>query len=233
MAKKWCRLSFSRSQLATQISILAFRREKHIMAKTYYPTNDAEFAIWLANFSNKSTANKSALGITGDQLTALETGLAEFNSDLALKQQKKEESTSQTSKVRSSRKKLNKLVGKLNTAFKSKEEVSGELLEELGLDSKDSNLNASTAGTPSDLVVTGTSDGINHLKWNRGNNKQGTMFIIEAKIGDSPGFVIVDAVTSSFYEHTNQAPGVKTQYRIKAKRGEIISGYSNVGVVYG
>jgi hypothetical protein len=203
------------------------------MAKTFYPTNDAEFAIWLANFNNKSTANKGTLGITGEQLTALETGLAEFNNDLALKQQKKEESTSQTTKVRNSRKKLNKLVGKLNTAFKSKDEVTDGLLEELGLDSKDSNLNATTAGTPSNLVVTGTSDGINHLKWNRGGNKQGTMFIIEAKSGDALTFVIVDAVTSSFYEHADQTPGVKTQYRIKAKRGEIASGYSNSAMVYG
>jgi hypothetical protein len=59
------------------------------------------------------------------------------------------------------------------------------------------------------------------------------MFIVEAKIGDAASFVIVDAITSSIYEHTNQAPGIKTQYRIKAKRGETTSGYSNVGVVYG
>ncbi len=226
-------MSFSRSQLATQISILPVRKGKHIMAKTFYPTNDAEFAIWLANFTNKSSANKSALGLTGEQITALETGLAEFNNDLALKQQKKEESTSQTSKVRSSRKKLNKLVGKLNTAYKSKEEVNNGLLEELGLGSKDNAVNATSAGTPSDLVVTGTSDGINHLKWNRGGNKQGTMFIIEAKSGDAANFTIIDAITSSIYEHTNQTPGVKTQYRIKAKRGEVTSGYSNSAMVYG
>jgi hypothetical protein len=203
------------------------------MSKLYYPVNDAEFALWLANFTNKSIANKSALGITNDQITVLETGLAEFNTDLAMKQQKQEESVAQTSKVRDSRKSLNKLVGQLNSLFKTNSAVSSSLIEELGLNSKDSNLNATSAGTPSDLVVTGTSDGINHLKWNRGNNKQGTMFIVEAKIGDALTFVIVDAVTSSFYEHTNQNPGIKTQYRIKAKRGEITSGYSNVGVVYG
>jgi hypothetical protein len=203
------------------------------MAKTFYPINNAEFALWLANFTNKSTVNKSALGITPEQITVLETGLAEFNNDLALKQQKKEESTSQTTKVRSSRKKLNKLVGKLNTNFKSKEEVTDGLLEELGLDSKDGNLSGLAITAPSNLVVTGTSDGINHLKWNRGGNRQGTMFIVEAKSGDALTFVIVDAITSAIYEHTNQTPGVKTQYRIKAKRGETVSGYSNSAMVYG
>lgn len=203
------------------------------MAKTFYPANDAEFAIWLANFNNKTVANKTALGITAEQLSALETGLSEFNNDLALKQQKQEESVAQTAKVRDSRKVLNKLVGKLNSSFKTKDDISSSLLEELGLNSKESSLSGLAVAAPFDLVVTGTSDGVNHLKWNRGNNKQGTMFIIEAKIGDALTFSIVDAVTTSIYEHTNQTPGIKIQYRIKAKRGEATSGYTNPAIVYG
>jgi hypothetical protein len=226
-------LSISRSQLATQVSILLFRKERNIMAKTFYPINNAEFAVWLANFNNKANINKNVLGITGEQQTALDTGLAEFSADLALKQQKQEESVAQTSKVRSSRKSLNKLVGKLNTMFKTKDEVSSSLLEELGLHGGDSSLTGNSVETPSNLVVTGTSDGINHLKWNRSNNKQGAMFIIEAKIGDAASFGMVDAVTNSFYEHANQTPGTKIQYRVKAKRGETVSGSSNTAMVYG
>ena len=44
---------------------------------------------------------------------------------------------------------------------------------------------------------------------------------------------IIDVVTSSAYDHTNQTPGVKSQYRIKAKRGDLESGPSNTAVVYG
>jgi hypothetical protein len=202
------------------------------MAKNFYPANDAEFALWLANFSNKTNINKAILGISGDQLTALASGLQDFNTDLALKQQKQEESVAQTSKVRDSRKSLNKLVGQLNALFKTNDAVASSLIEELGLNSSENSLNALAVNTPSDLVVNGTSDGINHLKWNRGNNRQGTLFIVEVKTGEATNYVMVDAVTNSAYEHKNQTPGVKATYRIKGKRGEIESGYSNNAVVY-
>jgi hypothetical protein len=83
------------------------------------------------------------------------------------------------------------------------------------------------------LVATGTSDGTNSLKWNRSGNRQGTTFIIEAKIGDSNVWTMIDAVTNSTYKHKNQTPGVKVQYRVRAKRGDFESGYTNVAVVYG
>ena len=86
---------------------------------------------------------------------------------------------------------------------------------------------------PSDLVATGTSDGTNHLKWKRNGNRQGTIFIIEGKIGAATTWSIVAAVTNSAYRHTNQTPGVKAEYRIKAKRGDLESGPSNTAVVYG
>jgi hypothetical protein len=59
------------------------------MANKIYPSNDAEFAVWLANFINKATTNKAILNLTDGQIAALEAKLTAFNADLALKQQKR------------------------------------------------------------------------------------------------------------------------------------------------
>jgi hypothetical protein len=203
------------------------------MAKKIYPSNDAEFAVWLANFINKATVHKSTLNLSGEQISALEAKLTSFNANVALKQQKKEESVGQTALVRDERKDLNKDVGLLNNAFKAIDGLAPNILEELGLSVNEGNSGGSTPAAPVDLVATGTSDGTNSLKWNKSGNRQGTTFIIEAKFGDSNDWVMIDAVTRSNYKHTNQTPGVKIQYRVKAKRGDSVSGFSNIAIVYG
>ncbi len=203
------------------------------MASKIYPSNDAEFAVWLANFINKAEAYKSQLNLSGAQITALQTKLTQFNTDIALKQQKKEESVAQTALVANERKDLNKDIGLLNNGFKAIDGLASNILEEIGLNVNETNFGNVMPSAPSDLVATGTSDGTNSLKWSKNGNRQGTLFIIEAKIGDSTNWVMIDAVTSSAYKHKNQTPGVKIQYRIKAKRGEFESGYTNTAVVYG
>ncbi|HMS40687.1 MAG TPA: fibronectin type III domain-containing protein [Pyrinomonadaceae bacterium] len=203
------------------------------MANKIYPSNDAEFAIWLANFINKADLYKAQLNLTGAQITNLQTKLAQFTSNIALKQQKKEESVAQTALVKDERTDLNKDVGLLNNGFKAIDGLPGNILEELGLNINESNIGTSTPTAPTNLVATGTSDGTNSLKYNRNGNRQGTTFIIEAKIGDSNTWAMIDAVTGSTYKHKNQTPGVKIQYRIKAKRGDLESSFSNTAVVYG
>ena len=203
------------------------------MAKTFYPPNDAEFAVWFAILLNKASLNKTTLQVTEERLTALNAKLSAFSENLSLKQQKKEESTAQTTLVRNLRKDLNKEVGLLNNGFKGIEGLPPNLLEELGLKVSEGNTGAIPLAAPANLVVMGTSDGVNALKWSRNGNRQGTTFLIEAKIGNAENWTLVDAVTGSAYKHKNQTPGVKAQYRVKAKRGESESGTSNTAVVYG
>ena len=52
------------------------------------------------------------------------------------------------------------------------------------------------------------------------------------KTGESTTYTMVDVVTKTKYDHKNQTPGVKVSYRILAKRGEKLSGHSNIATVY-
>lgn len=225
-------LDFEFNRLAPKISILMFRNGDNTMANTFYPSNDAEFAVWLTNLIKKATVYKTELNLTNDRLSDLQVKLAAFNENVALKRQKKDESTAQTALVKNSRTDLNKDVGSLNNAFKAIDGLPSNIIEELGLNVGTGNFSPVAPSTPADLVVTGTSDGTNSLKWKRGGNRSGAMFIIEAKVGDSGNWTMIDAVTGVVYKHRNQSPGVKIQYRVKAKRGEFESGYTNTAVIY-
>jgi hypothetical protein len=203
------------------------------MAKSFYPPNDAEFAVWMAILLNKASLNKTLLQLTDERLTALNAKLSTFNEELSLKQQKREEATAQTTLVRNLREDLNREAGLLNKGFKGIEGLPPNLLEELGLKVSEGSVGTSPPSAPANLVAMGTSDGVNSLRWSRSGNRQGTTFIIEARIGETKDWTIIDAVTGSTYKHKNQTPGVTAQYRVKAKRGESESGYSNTAVVYG
>jgi hypothetical protein len=226
-------LDFALNRPTSKISILIYWKEIKTMAKKIYPSNDAEFAVWLANLVNKANGYKSELKLTSEQLDELHGKLISFNGNVALRQQKREESAAQTALVREARADLNTEVGLFNNAVKSIKGLRANILEELGLSPNEANFGNTVTAAPFDLVVTGTSDGTNRLKWKRGGNRQGTTFIIEGKIGSADAWTMIDAVTGATFAHKDQTPGVKAQYRIKAKRGDSVSGCTNTAVVYG
>src|SRR5438552_3492713 len=102
------------------------------MAKKIYPSNDAEFAVWLTNLVNKANTYKSELKLTDDQLRALQQKLAMFNGNVVLKHQKREEATAQITLVKNERVDLNRDVGLLNNAVKAIDGLPTNILEELG-----------------------------------------------------------------------------------------------------
>ena len=67
--------------------------------------------------------------------------------------------------------------------------------------------------TPDGLTAQGYAEGTNALLWNRNGNKPNTIFVIEAQIGDAPGFVQVGSTGATRFRHTGQTPGVRVLYR--------------------
>lgn len=202
------------------------------MAKTFYPANNAEFVIWLLNFITVATANKAALGLTEAQLDALNDLKTTFSSQLNDQQAKKEASVAATTLVGDSRKFLNSELGSLNAVFKANKNITAALLEELGLNANGDSLVSSVPVSPVDLVVTGSSNGTNALKWASGGNKSRINYIVEGKIGDAAGYAFVTVSTKTRFDHKNQTPGVRAFYRVKAVSGDLESSYSNEAVIY-
>lgn len=202
------------------------------MANTFYPSNNAEFLIWLINFIAVAIANKEDLGLSEAQIDALAALRDSFSTQLNDQQAKKEASVAATTLVNGTRKSANSEVGALNAVFKASKTIPPELLEKLGLNANGDSLVSSVPVQPVDLVVSGSSNGTNSLKWASGGNKPRVNYIVEAKIGDAANYSFVAVSTKTRYEHKNQTPGARAFYRVKAVSGDQESAYSNEAVIY-
>lgn len=202
------------------------------MAKTFYPNNNAEFLIWLANFIAVATANSEALHLTDDQIAGLGVLHTQFDAQLNDQQAKREAAVASTRLLHNSRKHLNEEIGSLNGFFKSNKSISPALLEALGLNAGGDPASSGAPVEPVGLVVTGSSNGINCLKFGSGGNKSRTNYIIEARIGNDAEYKFVAVTTKTRFEHKHQTPGVRVFYRVKAVRSDLESPYSNEAVIY-
>ena len=203
------------------------------MAKRYKKLKNPEFTIFIESFLGHIEPNKSVLGFDSAKVAELENDNAELKAALLSIKNLQDMLDSKIQSVKTIRAKMDNSVEKFEKNAANNETVSKSLMELLGFDIKTQHFGIPGISVPIELFVNGTSDGINHLKFNRNANRQGTNFIIEAKIADSTSWVIIDVITNTKYDHKNQTPGVRVQYRVRAKRGELESTASNIATVYG
>lgn len=202
------------------------------MSRKFYKMSNAEFTIFVANLVTESNNNKTVLEFKQTDIDSLGNDNTEHNADLLLRQSIQDSLNSKNTTIKSRRRKMNKMVAKLQTDAENNENVSDSLLEQLGFDARNGNASSPAVSPVTNLVATGTSDRVNALKFNRNGNKQGTLFYIYAKIGNATEWILIDVITGTKYAHKNQTPGVKVQYCVKAKRGDVESASSNTAVVY-
>ena len=202
------------------------------MARKYYQMSNAEFTIFVNNLTVESDNNRTVLEFKQSDVETLQADNTAHNAELLERQSIQDSLNSRNASIKTRRKKMNKLVAKLQTDAENNENVSDALLERLGFDSRNGSVSSPAVFPVTDLVATGTSDGVNNLKFNRNGNKQGTLFYIYAKIGNATEPVLIDVIKATKYAHRDQTPGVKIQYCVKAKRGDAEAPASNSAVVY-
>lgn len=202
------------------------------MPQDYLPANDREFLAWLKNFNQVAVENKIAFGFTDDdlgELTGVETTLEDaISTDDTAQSAAKATMTAKKDAQLSATAIARKAAQHAQTS-----KATDALREQLGITVRDKVRSTLTPQTPLDLVATPHADGTNTLKWKSGGNKPGTQYLIETKVGDSGAWALIDAITKTSYTHTSQTPGQKMRYRVRAKRGDSTSGYTNEVGVYG
>lgn len=203
------------------------------MSQNFYKMSHPEFIIWMKNMLNVIEENVAITNIDAELITESKTTRNNLETNLGQRQALTDNLAGKNQEIKFNRKDLNKTAAKIQGLLKLNSNVPSSLIEQAGFNVDEGGRSSTAPNSPLDLVVTGSSDGVNRLKWVRNGNPQGTLFFIEAKIGNSDKWEIVDTVTVAKYEHVNQTPGVKIQYRIRAKRGTVESQPSNTATVYG
>ena len=87
--------------------------------------------------------------------------------------------------------------------------------------------------TPFALAAAGFSNGVNALTFAGNNISNSVLYVIEARTGDSPGFVMIGTSRAQTFKHTGVTPGLSYQYRVRAQASRgMVSEWSNEAVVY-
>jgi hypothetical protein len=84
---------------------------------------------------------------------------------------------------------------------------------------------------PSDLVVTGTSNGVNRLKFLGNNRRVSVRYEIWRR--ERGPWAILTSITRQVYHDTPVKPGQYYEYRVRALAAGSVSDFSNTAVVYG
>jgi len=199
----------------------------------YVPSEDLQFKEFGENFVNVASEKMTELQLSQAQVDQLTTDQTAFDTALDQHLAAQLEAKTATGLKNDNRKLYENNIRNIATFIQGNPAVSNEDKQDLGLPIHDTTPSVVVPVPPADLKAEGTQSGTNLLDWKNGGNKPGTIYVIEKKLKDDPEFSYVDVATATKYKHTGQKPGVFMLYRIKAKRGKLLSEPSNEASVYG
>lgn len=200
------------------------------MARTdFIPTDDSSYLAWLTNFAAQCDAYQAALQLTPAELTEIAALKAEFDAAFNESNTAKAVAKAAVKRKDTVRQSTTAAIRRFARRFKGTEAVTPSMLSALQVVTSATNHPVSPV---LELSVVGTSDGVNQLRWNRGSNEQGTIFVVEFRREGSSEWSLAGVVTSARFSHEEQTPGVETWYRVLTVRAGRTSAPTPAVAVY-
>lgn len=184
----------------------------------FIPTQDLDLQAWLVNFVTVTNANLAPLGLVAADLTPITTGQTALSTAITDTIAKRAAFENAVQNKATQRRTTVTSVRTLVRRVQANPTVSNALKAQLGITVRDASPSASAPVPPVELTVRGLDTGTNVLTWKRGGNRQGTQYVIEARLGTATAWTLVDVVTATRFNHIDQTPGVRARYRIRARR---------------
>ncbi len=200
--------------------------------KDFIPNTVAGRRDFAINLANAIQPDPVKYGLTTDQYDELHAAATDYSLKISENQAAQDEAQAATAARRTSGKNLVKVIRKDVRIIQSLPGITPQLLEAAGLPVHDTIHTPRNVHQPQDLTAEGTPQDESILDWDAGENFPGTLYQIEAQKDVNVGFVMIDVVTKTKYHHKGQTPGVRVDYRVRAKRDGEVSIPSNVATVY-
>jgi len=200
--------------------------------KNYIPHADADFKEFSTNFAKQVATHQAELPVSVEESGKLTTDSTDFNDKYEIHIEAQDVAKGATANKNEAKDSLEDNIRDLAGKIQADKSVSNNLRSILGLPVHDNIHTHIHPQIPQDLYAEGSPTGVNHLNWEAGENKPGTMYVVEAMQAGEKDFSFVDVVTKTKYDHKGQTPGMMITYQIKAKRGDEVSQPSNNAVVY-
>lgn len=194
------------------------------------PTKDANLGVWLANFADVAAANATDLGLTAPQIDQITDLAALYKTKLTAVNTAKNLYRSAVISKDEVRKGASDLMGFYAKSILANPGIAPELKAKLGM--KVAPTPPTPVCAPTDPWAMGLATGRNILKWKRGGNSKSVTYVVEAKFGLSPNWVMIGQTSSLKFIDRGRTPGEMITYRIRAERGGVSSEPSALAVVY-
>ena len=179
------------------------------MPNDFLPAKDAELGPWLANFLTVANANLTTLGLVAADITPITSGTAAYNLAYTGVESAKAAMKSAVTGKDTGRKTITTAVRALVRKIQGNPNVTPQLKSALGINPRTTHAVLVSPVAPSNLMVSGSSNGVNSLDWKSNGNHPGTVYLVEAAFGASTNFVGITGVTATRFDHEGQVPAQK------------------------
>lgn len=200
------------------------------MASENMPVKDLELQVWATNFATIAAANATDLGLTTAQTTLMTTYATLYSTKMTAVNVAKNAAKTAVTEKNGARGLVTDLFGGYAKAILANPDVTDGLKNELGMTVGPTSPTA--VSEPIDLVANPKPTGTVNLKWKRGDNSPSVSFVIEARFGLSPNWVMIGQTQRQDFKDTGRVPGEMISYRVIAQRGGVSSDPSNSTTIY-
>ena len=197
----------------------------------FLPVREGDLIPWTENFIDVAKNNLAILGINQTDVDALDTRKSAFANGLFNAASKQADAKAATEDKNLKKDDLSSKIRVLAKQIQAKPGVPDNIKVQLGL--KPSNPSPSPSGpfVPSDLTIDSVMERIVNLKWNRNNNPSSVIFIVEASGFVDKDFIMIDSTNKVSLQTTYRHSSGTTYFRVKAKKGVILTESSNIVVI--
>jgi len=196
------------------------------------PNRDNDFENFGIKLGSAVAANPAVYGLTQPQADKIVTKMTNFSTKLSASDTARDLAQSATAEKNESRSDAEKDLREIIGIIYKFPDITPALLEAAGLPVHDNTHTTIVPVEPEELEAKADDKGNVYLNWSAGGNKQNTMYVVEFKRDPAAEFSFVDVVTATKYVHKGQPAGIRTSYRVKAKRGDLVSNPSQVVVLF-
>jgi len=201
------------------------------MDTDFLPNSDDELVFWGLQFVTAATANFTAAGLNMTQITDFNTVTTGFNDKVKTVDTKREDYKSAVKAKDTQRKTMGNAARELNRIVQSKTTATPEVKAKLGLKTRQKG-EKTAPNPPKGLSVTGNSLGENFLEWQRNGNTATTTFEIFCRTNGMGEWVFLASTNAVKHTHQGATPGVQTEYRVRARRRDVYSTFSEIAIIY-
>lgn len=197
----------------------------------YLPTKEGDLVPWTENFIAVANANLAIIGMTAPDITTLKTKQTEYSTGLNSAIAKQAEAKAATDSKNIKKSALTDNIRMLARQIQAKPGVPENLKVQLGIKNPNMPPSPSAPLIPMNLTLETISGTNIRLRWGRGGNSQGTIFVVESSDKPDTNFIMIDSTTKTTIDTSLNTHSATLYFRVKAKKNDQTSDPSNVVMI--